>query len=364
MTAYDYLIIGHGIAGATLSYELRRRGKAVLVLDAYKPDSASNVAAGLMNPVAGQRFALTWRADELLTAAGAFYQELEARFGQQFFFEVPILKLLSSVAEQNALLARSADNPWGDFVESIDLAPAAKAGLKQEFGGITIRRGGYVALRELLTALAEDGLQNGWLRRETFDPGLLVVGPSGVAYGEQVRATHLVFCEGSSATQNPYFNWLPLRPNQGEVLDVECPGLSEAQVLNKGAYVVPLGQQRFRVGATYRRPPFTDSITEQARQELSHKLSGMTDQPFVVQGQRMGLRPAVLDRKPLVGTHPALPVVSICNGFGSKGVMIAPRLAAHFADVLEGTAELWPEVNIERYSALYLASLSEAGFSS
>ncbi|UOQ73901.1 FAD-binding oxidoreductase [Hymenobacter cellulosilyticus] len=254
MTSYDYLIVGHGIAGAALSYELRRRGHAVLVLDVYQPDSASNVAAGLMNPVAGQRFALTWRADELLTAAAAFYRELEAHFGQQFFFEVPILKLLSSVAEQNAILARSADNPWEDFVTDINLNPAPQAGLRQEFGGVTIRRGGYVALRELLEALAAEGRQNGWLRRETFDPQQLVVDDSGVVYGKDVRARHIIFCEGSAATQNPYFNWLPLRPNQGEVLDVECPGLSEAQVLNRGAYVVPLGQQRFRVGATYRRP--------------------------------------------------------------------------------------------------------------
>ncbi|TGE26043.1 FAD-binding oxidoreductase [Hymenobacter aquaticus] len=364
MSAYDYLIIGHGIAGAAMAHELRRRGNAVLVLDADKPDSASNVAAGLMNPVAGQRFALTWRADELMTAARAFYRGLEAHFGQRFFFEVPILKLLSSVAEQNALLARSADNPWQDFVESIDLAPAPQPSLRQDFGGVNIRRGGYVALREVLAALAEEGLQNGWLRRETFAPDQLVVDASGVVYAGEVRAKHIIFCEGSAATQNPYFNWLPLRPNQGEVLDVECPGLSEAQVLNKGAYVVPLGQARFRVGATYRRPPFADSITEQARQELSQKLAGMTDQPFSVVGQRMGIRPAVQDRKPLVGVHPAWPVVSICNGFGSKGVMIAPRLAAHFADVLEGTTELWPEVNIRRYSALYVASLSEAGLSS
>ncbi|TGE17031.1 NAD(P)/FAD-dependent oxidoreductase [Hymenobacter elongatus] len=358
MTAYDYLIIGHGVAGATLAHELRRRGKSILVLDTYQPDSASNVAAGLMNPVAGQRFALTWRATELMPAAKAFYQALEAHFGQQFFVEAPILKLFSSVAEQNTVLARSADSPWQDFVEKIEPQPAALPGVRQEFGGATIRHGGYVALRELLAALAAEGLQNGWLRRETFDPHQLVVEPTGVCYAGAVRAPHIIFCEGSAATQNPYFTWLPLRPNQGEVLDIECPGLSAAQVLNKGAYVVPLGEGRFRVGATYRQLPFAEHITQQARHDLSHKLGTMTDQPFSVVDQRMGIRPAVQDRKPLVGTHPAWPVMSIFNGFGSKGVMIAPRLAAHFADVLAGTAELWPEVNIQRYSALYMARQS------
>ena len=62
MTECDFLVVGHGIAGATLAYVLRQRGHRVLVYDPGQANSASNVAAGLMNPVAGKRFALTWRA--------------------------------------------------------------------------------------------------------------------------------------------------------------------------------------------------------------------------------------------------------------------------------------------------------------
>ncbi|GAA4010168.1 FAD-dependent oxidoreductase [Hymenobacter fastidiosus] len=355
MITYDYLIIGHGIAGATLAYELRRRGRQVLVLDTPNPGSASNVAAGLMNPVAGKRFALAWRAADFLPAALAFYRELEGHFGQRFLFETPVLKLFSSVAEQNTILARSADYPWQEFVEELTAETDAYSGVKQEFGGILVRGGGHVAVQQVLAALAAEGRQQGWLRHETFDPDQLVVGPVGVTYAGHVGARHVVFCEGSAAGQNPYFSWLPITPNQGEVLEVECRELSEAQVLNRSAYVVPLGQGRFRVGATYRWPPFAEGITAEARTELSQRLAAMTDLPFTVTGQQAGVRPAVRDRKPLLGTHPEVPVVSICNGFGSKGVMLAPRLAAHLADALEGTAELWPEVNILRYHALYVA---------
>ena len=356
MTTYDYLIVGHGIAGATLAHELRRRGRTVLVLDAPNPDSASNVAAGLMNPVAGKRFALAWRAAELLPAALDFYRALETHFGQRFLFEAPILKLFSSVAEQNTILARSADYPWQDFVREPDSTTTRAAGVRQDFGGVLVTGGGHVAVREVLAALATEGRQNGWLRHETFDPRQLVVGPAGVTYAGDVGASRVVFCEGSAAVQNPYFDWLPITPNQGEVLEVHCEGLSEAQVLNKSAYVVPMGESRFRVGATYRWLPFAAGTTDEARAELSQRLAAMTDLPFAVVGQRAGVRPAVRDRKPLLGTHPEHSVVSICNGFGSKGVMLAPRLAAHLADALEGTAELWPEVNIRRYHALYTAS--------
>jgi glycine/D-amino acid oxidase-like deaminating enzyme len=364
MTTYDYLILGHGLAGATLAYELRRRGHAVLVLDELRPDSASKVAAGLMNPVTGQRFALSWRAEELIPAATAFYRELEAEFNERFYFETPILKLFSSVKEQNAIIARSADQPWGAFVDEVTSELPSSPGVRNDLGGVLIRHCGYVAVREMLAALTADGLQNGWLRHETFDWKKLVIGATGVTYAGEVQARQLVCCEGAAVVRNPYFNWLPITANQGEVLDVACVGLSSEQVLNKGGYVVPLGNGQFRVGATYRWAPLPTGITEEARVELSQRFAEMSDQPFQVLAVRAGFRPASRDRKPILGMHPAYPVLSIFNGFGSKGVMLAPRLAAHFASVLEGAEGIWPEVNISRHHSLFISVPTTVGVSS
>ena len=162
-------MVGHGIAGATLAYVLRERGHRVLVYDPGQDNSASNVAAGLMNPVAGKRFALSWRAAELLPFAAAFYRELEQRYGQPFFTEAPIFKLFGSLEEQNAMLARSADHPWGDFVAGFATTDPGLPGVHAPFGGAWLQHGGHVAVRELLAALAAEGTRDGWLRRETFD---------------------------------------------------------------------------------------------------------------------------------------------------------------------------------------------------
>ena len=357
MTDCDFLVVGHGIAGATLAYVLRRRGHRVLVYDPGQDNSASNVAAGLMNPVAGKRFALTWRAAELLPFAATFYRELEQRYGQPFFTETPILKLFASLEEQNAMLARSADHPWGDFVAGLATADPELPGVNGPFGGAWLRHGGHVAVRELLAALAAEGTRDGWLRRETFDWNLLVTDPTGATYAGQVRARQVICCEGAAAVRNPYFNWLPLSPNQGEVLDVECAGLSSAQVLNRGAYVVPVGAGRFRVGATYRWPPFAEGITAVAREELTARLAVITGLPFAVVRQQAGVRPAVRDRHPLLGPHPSVPSLSFCGGYGSKGVMLAPRLAELLADWLEGRGKIWPDVGLQRYQALLPADI-------
>lgn len=350
---YDFLLVGHGLAGALLGWELRRRGHRVLVYDAPRPDSASNVAAGLLNPVAGKRFALAWRAAELLPAATAAYRTLEAEFGQPFFFEKPIFKAFGSAQEQQEVVARSAARPWGDFVTELALVPPAIAGLKAAFGGAWVRHGGFLAVRELLAALAAQGQAKGWLRAETFEWAHLVSDDNarpGVVYAPgRVRAARVVCCEGAAAAHNPHFHWLPLTPNQGEVLDVACAELSAAQVLNRGAYVLPLGQGQFRVGATYRWPPFAAGPTPEGEAELVGRLAALTDLPFQVTARRAGVRPAVRDRRPLLGAHPTLPWLSFCGGYGSKGVMLAPRLAGLLADWLEGHGEIWPEADLKRY---------------
>ncbi len=359
-TTYDYLLIGHGIAGAVLARELRARGQRVLVYDEPRPDTASRVAAGLMNPVAGKRFALTWRAHETLPAAIAYYQQLNEELGEEYFLASPILKVFGSAQEQAQMLARAAEDPWQGFVEKIETEPIVQPGLLVPHGGAWLRGGGHLRVEALLAALASQGRAEGWLREETFIWQALVADDdgTGAAYAPgRLRARHVVCCAGAAALASPHFGWLPLTPNQGAVLDVAVRGLSAAQVLNRGAYVVPAPTAgQFRVGATYRWPPFTEVPGEDDRRELADRLASLTPLPFEVLGERRGVRPAVRDRRPLLGRHPALPWLSLFGGFGSKGVSLAPRLASQLADYLSGSGELWPDVTLARYYPLFSAA--------
>jgi glycine/D-amino acid oxidase-like deaminating enzyme len=356
-TDYDYLLIGHGIAGAVLARELRGRGQRVLVYDEPRPDAASRVAAGLMNPVAGKRFALTWRANETMPTAVAYYQQLNEELGDGFFLASPILKVFGSAQEQAQMLARAAEDPWQGFVEKIETAPIEQPGLLAPYGGAWLRGGGHLRVEALLGALASRGRAEGWLREETFNWELLVADGTGVTYAPgQLRARQVVCCAGAAALASPHFGWLPLTPNQGAVLDVAVTGLSAAQVLNRGAYVVPApAEGQFRVGATYRWPPFAEVPTDDDQRELAGRLASLTPLPFEVRGERRGVRPAVRDRRPLLGRHPALPWLSLFGGFGSKGVSLAPRLASLLADYLGGSGELWPDVTLARYYSLFSA---------
>ncbi|WP_246853545.1 NAD(P)/FAD-dependent oxidoreductase [Rufibacter aurantiacus] len=352
---YDYLVIGHGLAGAILTCFLEKSGKTVLVIDAPKASSASRVAAGLINPVAGKRFAKSWQVDAFLPAAAAFYQEMEDRYQTNLFFRKPILKLFSSPEEQNNWMGKSTDAAWDGYIETTHLQLPPSDSVHQELGGLLIQQGGYVALRTFLDARQQDLQSRGLFRAESFDFTRLELLSESVRYAD-VQARRIIFCEGAQGAQNPFFSWLPFSLNKGEILDINVPDFEASYIYNKAVYVVPLGQYHYRVGATYNWRNLEEQLTPEAREELSTKAQDILKKPFTVEKQYVGIRPAVRDRKPLVGQHPDHPQVGIFNGMGSKGVLMAPLLAQQFISALEQKTPLWPEVNIARYLSLYLAS--------
>lgn len=349
---YDYIVVGHGLAGAILSYTLRKRGHQVLVVDEPRPSSASRVAAGLLNPVAGKRFAKSWMADEFIPAADAFYAELEARFGQELFIHKPIYKIFSSIEEQNTWMARSGNEGWNDFILGTYTQRTGQPDIHDPYGGLMIGRGGNLLVETMLHLLTEELLANGLLLPERFEMDELQLTPQGVKY-RQYEANHLVFCEGFQVIHNSHFRWLPVQPTKGEVLEVQAQNFNPECIYNKAVYVVPVGGGRFLVGATYDWREPDEQPSAEGRQELATRFSQITSQHFSISNHRAGIRPAVRDRKPLVGVHPQYPQLSVFNGMGSKGVLMAPYLAQHFAAALAGEAEVMPDIRISRYLSLY-----------
>ncbi|WP_242916077.1 NAD(P)/FAD-dependent oxidoreductase [Pontibacter liquoris] len=349
---YDFIVVGHGLAGAILAHTLRRQGRSVLVIDKPKPDSASNVAAGLVNPVAGKRFAKSWRVDEFLPAADTFYKALEAHFGQELYIHKPIYKIFSSIEEQNTWMAKSAGSNWSEYILGTYTQSLAQPTIQDPYGGIMIGRGGYLLVSEMLQLLAAELLAAGLLLPERFDMAQLQLTDEGVQY-KNITASQLVFCEGYQVVHNPYFAWLPLQPTKGEVLEVQTQNFNPECIYNKAVYVVPVGAGLFRIGATYNWRTPDEQPTREGEQELTERFSQITSQSYTVASHKAGIRPAVRDRRPLAGRHPRYAQLSVFNGMGSKGVLMAPYLAEHVATALTSGADVMPEVNISRYFSLY-----------
>ena len=77
----DYILVGQGLAGSILSYQLLSRGKNILVINQSGQNISSTVAAGIYNPITGRSMVKSWMADQLFSYLIPFYRKLEEEIG-------------------------------------------------------------------------------------------------------------------------------------------------------------------------------------------------------------------------------------------------------------------------------------------
>jgi glycine/D-amino acid oxidase-like deaminating enzyme len=66
--------------------------------------------------------------------------------------------------------------------------------------------------------------------------------------------------------------------------------------------------------------------------------------------QLAGIRPTVVDRRPLVGKHPKYNNLFVLNGLGTRGVMNAPFSADNLTRSIVYGEDIDKEIDISRFS--------------
>jgi glycine/D-amino acid oxidase-like deaminating enzyme len=214
-----------------------------------------------------------------------------------------------------------------------------------------LKQCGYVDITALICGIREFLIQKNAFSEKRFVVSDLKVQPDHATY-QQHTAPKVIFCEGPWWNDNRFFNWLPLRPVKGELLEVELEQPLDF-ILNRGVFVLPYQGVHCKVGATFDQQDLSWSVTENARQQLEAGLKALLRIPFKINSQLAGVRPASSDRRPLIGLHPEYEPLAVFNGLGTKGVSLAPYLAREFCDFLERGRPLIQDVAINRHFSLY-----------
>jgi glycine/D-amino acid oxidase-like deaminating enzyme len=343
----DYIILGLGLAGASVALRLHQLGKRLLVVDASAENTSSRIAAGLFNPVTGRKMTRTWLADRLFPALHAFYREAETLTGSTFFHPMPIYRPFLSVEEQNEWMGKSSDPAYASFIREIRKGPSM-AGVNDPVGGLLLDQCGFLDTNGYVESVRNLVNRHHIYVETGIAEGEIVPGPDSVQYAGR-EAGNLIVCTGVHTTS--WFRWLPIRPLKGETLQIST-AFDSPWIINRGAYLVPQGRG-WRAGATYSQNDHNHGITQESLSELTASVKELIHLPFTVEGQQWGFRPTTPDRRPLLGRHPEHRRVWALNGFGTKGVSLAPYFSGELVSAIENGTALNKDVDIERYKSLY-----------
>ncbi len=291
------IIVGQGLAGTLAALRAEARGISFVVVDEGS-GSASRVAAGLFNPLTGPRFSADTLGWEILVP---YYRELELLLGQSFVHTLPLRR------------------PWTGAKIGAEAFPRAAPGWRAtaDAEGVWIEGGGWVDLPRLLEAARSRWADAGRLEQRNFDPA-------------EGRGGSVLWCGGASDFTGPWRavpevadRWQPVR---GDLLTVRIPDLDLGHAEVGPRFLIPLGSQLYRWGATHESDVDHRGIRPEARALLEAELRlRLGKLPFEVVDHQWGVRPASRTKAPILAVHPRESGWTLFNGFGGRGVAWIPR---------------------------------------
>lgn len=321
-----------------------------MVLDDANPDSPSRIAAGIINPVTGRRLVTVWMVDEVLPYAWKAYTEIGADLNVQAISQRNIIDFFPNPFMREGFLQKI---ETGDqYVHAYPEQNHFNTYFNYEFGCGEIRPVYTAHLENIIPAWRSMLQKAGFIREEKFDLASLEVFPDKVVY-KDITASKIIFCDGTSSFDNPYFKQLPFAPNKGEALIASIPGLPDHNIYKKSMMIVPLAEKdHFWIGASYVWNFDNADPTKEFRESTENVLKSWLKIPFTIADHRSGLRPATLERRPFAGIHPLHPSVAILNGMGTKGCSLGPFFAKQLTDHLLYDLPIAKDADVRRFSKI------------
>ncbi|MDB6167374.1 MAG: hypothetical protein JWM88_238 [Verrucomicrobia bacterium] len=319
----DVLIVGQGIAGTLLGWELERAGIPFEIVDAGHARSASQVAAGMLTPITGQRLVPGWRFDELLPVARAAYCEMETAWDVPLWRDMRVRRIFASDRERIIFREKSAAGLLGPHAGDAD----------EE--GFWIEGAAQVDLSSLISSARARWRGRGVLREGGFD-----------WEGDFPSHELIVDCGGRAAGR---FGFVPWEYSKGEIISVRVDELDPRVILNRGHWILPMAEGIARVGATHESGKTDVTPTPEARAALEASASTILNRAFSIVDHQAGVRVNLPDRRPVAGRHPEMRRLGILNGLGARGALFAPWLARQWVNHLTEGVAFEAEIDVARF---------------
>ncbi|MDC0088282.1 FAD-dependent oxidoreductase [Akkermansiaceae bacterium] len=144
-----------------------------------------------------------------------------------------------------------------------------------------------------------------------------------------------------------WFSYVPHRSAKGEILTLKIKGLDSSVRYHANGWLAPRGNDCWKAGASYDWVNLDSEPTQEGRDEVLARLETWLSKDLEIEvvDHAAGVRPIIRNSRPVIGFHPDRPQLGFFNGLGSKGTLMAPAVAEHFAMHLCGKCELDEELD-------------------
>lgn len=340
----DYIIVGAGIAGVTLAYELTKRGKSSIIFDSSQKGTSSQIAAGLINPIVPKRVIPAWRAPEIFPGIEKYYTEFGEFAKTTGFVPFPFYQIHPSEQEQN-LWKRQMNDPQNATFLKPGVLPT-DCPIKAQYGVTEILQCGRVLTGNLINSITAIWKKHGSFIADDFDYHNLEILADGLRY-KGISASGIVFCEGNGVNQNPWFSHIAVSSSPGDIFRIHCDNMSEKYILKQKHWCVPEGGNSFLTGSTFIRDNDLGK-SEIPAEEMEEKLRSWLPEFHITERMR-GDRPVTPDRRPIAGQHSEFCNMYVYNGLGTRGCSLVTWLSGAMADFITDQVPLPSEVQPDRF---------------
>lgn len=351
---HDIVVIGAGIAGASIAHEIAARGRQVCLVESAhgSATACSSHAHAIAHPHIGRG------SVKLLQLTRIAFELACSRWGEQWAHRGALQPAKKGVdgaalALQLEQLGIASDMAYAVSAErASQLAGVARAGVWfPNAGMLNLEKTTKQLLQpcKLLTqinnvhidALASEG--RSWLLTDT-------------SRKITIRANHVIVAAGLSSKQllSTIQIKLPLRPVRGQLSFFQvkpdsawADRLPHAIICGDG-YCIPAsqlesGNRRWIVGSSFDEnetdlsPHDTSDRFNQAQAASLINYADGNQNELIPDGQFVGIRCVAGDRLPIIGALPQRPGIFVATAFGSRGILWSALAAKLIADqVLAG----------------------------
>ncbi|MFA9289859.1 MAG: NAD(P)/FAD-dependent oxidoreductase [Solirubrobacteraceae bacterium] len=353
---FDYIIVGNGVAGSCIALNLLINNKKFIVINTNNVVSATSVSSGLYNPTVLKRFNLVWRAKDNLLELNKTYSYFESLLNKKYLFPQKIYKIFNSENDLFAWKKKMIDASLKDFLRFKEISSDKNIAYENGVGEVLC--GGRIDVKNLVLDFKTYLIKNGFFFEDDFIyEQLKLEEDNEFIYYKNFKAKRIIFCEGFAIKKNPYFKYLPVEGNKGEALIVKLKD-PIIDIIYKSKVTISHSQDDLNyIGTTYNFLDKELNPTKSSLEFLTQNLSKLYLNSFEIKKHIVGIRPTVVDRRPILGEHPTDKRLILFNGLGSRGVMDAPLMAKELYQFLELGKPLSHEISISRFNSKFAKNI-------